>query len=205
MKLPFQPYDPKWKTQFKSIKLALQSVLKPLDPQIDHIGSTSVEGLSAKPIIDVQLGVANEADLDRLPSLLKLPDVVYYEKYNQDWPERRFFILLNKPTYKIAVPDVVKKEEEVPAILHDHNLRVAHLHVFVKGTPDWIRHIAFRDYLIAHPTVKESYQTLKQKLIKREWVDGHDYNEAKDRFLKVHEKNALKWYKGRGRSKKWDV
>lgn len=205
MKLPFQPYDPKWKTQFKSIKLALQSALKPLDPQIDHIGSTSVEGLSAKPIIDIQLGVANEADLDRLPSLLKLPNVVYYGKYNQDWPERRFFILLNKPTYKIAVPDIVKMGEEVPAILHDHNLRVAHLHVFVKGTPDWIRHIAFRDYLIAHPTVKESYQTLKQKLIEREWVDGNDYNEAKDRFLKVHEKTALKWYKGRDRSEKLDV
>ena len=171
MRLPFLSYDPKWKKQFESIKRELEAILKPLNPDIDHIGSTSVEGLSAKPIIDIQLGVANETDLDWLPSLLKLPNIVYYEKYNQDWPERRFFILLKESIDKIAVPDVVKAGEEIPAILHDHDLRIAHVHAFVKGTPDWIRHIAFRDYLTAHPTVKASYQELKQNLIQLEWVD----------------------------------
>ncbi|WP_104382406.1 GrpB family protein [Sphingobacterium sp. HMA12] len=197
MRLPFLPYDPNWKKQFESIKLELQAILQPLDPRIDHIGSTAVEGLSAKPIIDMQLGVANETDLDWLPSLLKLPNIVYYEKYNQDWPERRFFILLRDPIYQINAPDVVKIGEEIPAILHDHNLRVAHLHAFVKGSADWVRHMAFRDYLIAHPKVKESYQELKQNLIQLEWVDGNDYNKGKDEFLKMQERNALIWYRER--------
>ncbi|RKO72743.1 GrpB family protein [Sphingobacterium puteale] len=197
MRLPFLPYDPKWKKHFESIKSELQAILKPLAPQIDHIGSTAVEGLSAKPIIDIQLGVENETDLEVLPDVLKLPNIVYYEKYNQDWPERRFFILLNEPVYKIVVPDVVKIGEEIPAILHDHEFRLAHLHAFVKGSADWVRHIAFRDYLLAHPKVKESYQALKQNLIQLEWVDGNDYNKGKDEFLKRQERNALIWYRER--------
>lgn len=195
MILPFEPHDPKWKKQFESIKLELQFLLKPLNPQIDHIGSTAVEGLSAKPIIDIQIGVENETDLDWLPGLLKLPNIVYYEKYNQDWPERRFFILLKEPIYKIAVPDVVKMGDDIPAILHDHDLRIAHLHAFVKGSSDWTRHLAFRDYLIAHPMIRESYQELKEKLTQLDWKDGNDYNMGKDLFLKAQEKIALAWYK----------
>ncbi|RKE56532.1 GrpB family protein [Sphingobacterium detergens] len=197
MILPFEPHDPKWKKQFESIKLELQFLLKPLNPQIDHIGSTAVEGLSAKPIIDIQIGVENETDLDWLPGLLKLPNIVYYEKYNQDWPERRFFILLKEPIYSIGVPDVVKMGDDIPAILHDHELRIAHLHAFVKGSSDWTRHLALRDYLIAHPTIRESYQELKEKLTQLDWKDGNDYNMGKDLFLKTQEKIALVWYKER--------
>ncbi|MDR2274754.1 MAG: GrpB family protein [Sphingobacterium sp.] len=195
MRLPFQPYDPQWKSQFEGIKLVLQSLLKPLRPQIDHIGSTAVEGLSAKPIIDIQLGLENETDLDLLPGFLKLPNIVYYEKYNQDWPERRFFILLKEPLHKIEAPDVVKIGTEIPAILHNHDLRIAHIHAFVKGSPDWIRHIAFREYLIAHPAIRVTYQELKEKLIKLDWVDGNDYNKGKDEFVKHQEQLALTWYK----------
>ncbi|OOG19927.1 hypothetical protein BWD42_08585 [Sphingobacterium sp. CZ-UAM] len=197
MLLPFEPYNPKWKKQFESIKLELQFLLKSLNPQIDHIGSTAVEGLSAKPIIDIQIGLGNETDLDRLPALLKLPNIVYYEKYNQDWPERRFFILLKEPLYKINVPDIVKIGDDIPAILHDHDLRIAHLHAFVKGSSDWTRHLALRDYLIAHPAIRESYQELKEKLTQLDWRDGNDYNKGKDLFLKAQEKIALAWHKGR--------
>ncbi|MDM1293031.1 GrpB family protein [Sphingobacterium sp. N143] len=194
MKLPFQIYDPEWKRQFELIKMELESMLGPLNPQIDHIGSTAVEGLSAKPVIDIQLGLKNESDLDRLPGFMGAPNIVYYEKYNKEWPERRFFIWLKQNAEKNGIPSIIKASEEIPEAMHDHELRVAHIHAFVKGSMDWTRHLAFREYLKAHPKVKEAYQELKEELVKQEWVDGNDYNMGKDAFLKKQEQQALKWY-----------
>lgn len=58
-----------------------------------------------------------------------------------------------------------------------------------------IRHIAFREYLIAHPAIRETYYELKEKLIKLDWVDGNDYNKEKDKLVKHQEQLALNWYK----------
>src|SRR5690606_17563066 len=76
----------------------------------------------------------------------------------------------------------------------DHTLRKAHIHVLPRNSPHWQRHIAFRDYLQTHPTVKEEYQALKEKLTKQVWRDGNEYNEAKNAFIKVVEERALKWH-----------
>lgn len=193
MKLPFAPYNPTWKTVFEQIKTELSRLL-PLDMSIDHIGSTSVGGLSAKPIIDILLGAENTTDLAKIPRLLKLPNVVYYERYNEDMPFRRFFVMFKQSVEEMGVSSVVKLNEEIPEILHNHNLRIAHIHAFVKGSEDWHRHIAFRDYLRAHHEVKNAYEELKKNLIQRDWKDGNKYNEAKDAFLKKYERIALKWY-----------
>jgi len=195
MKLPFEHYNPLWKTKFEAIKEDLQLLLISLHPQVDHIGSTAVEGLSAKPIIDIQVGVENEEFLDQVPILLKLPNLVYYEKYNDDMPSRRFFILFNKTVKEMGTSQIVKLNEEIPAILHDHDLRIAHIHVFVRGAADWTRHLAFRDYLRSHRHVKDDYQQLKQKLVEQNWQDGNEYNEAKDTFLMKYERIAVEWYR----------
>lgn len=195
MKLPFEPYNPKWKSSFEQIKSQLTALLHPFNLSIEHIGSTSVEGLSAKPIIDILLGVANKSDLDEVARALQLPNVVYYEKYNEDMPGRRFFVLFNQSTREMGVAPVVKINEKIPEVLHQHHLRIAHIHTFVKGSEDWMRHIAFRDYLSAYPEVKREYQNLKQHLIQHEWNDGNEYNAAKDPFLKEQELIALDWYK----------
>ncbi|WP_300669143.1 GrpB family protein [Soonwooa sp.] len=195
MILPFEPYNPLWKKQFRVIEQELKSVFGDFPVQIDHIGSTSVDGLSAKPIIDIQLGVETDEDLNKIPELLKLSNVVYYEKYNHDMPTRRFFVLFKQTTDEMDIAPIVKLDEEIPAQLHNHNLRLAHIHAFVKGSEDWLRHIAFRDYLRTNESIKNEYQTLKEKLVKNEWKDGNEYNDAKDAFLKKHEKIALEWYK----------
>jgi GrpB-like predicted nucleotidyltransferase (UPF0157 family) len=57
-----------------------------------------------------------------------------------------------------------------------------------------LRHIAFRDYLRAHPKVKDEYQTPKEKLAQQGWRDGNDYNEGKDAFLKEEEKRIVEWF-----------
>lgn len=64
MKLPFESYTSRWKTMFETLKEELSEKLSVLSPSIEHIGSTSVEGLSAKPIIDIMIGVADNKDLD---------------------------------------------------------------------------------------------------------------------------------------------
>ncbi|MGV2482374.1 UNVERIFIED_CONTAM: GrpB family protein, partial [Salmonella enterica subsp. enterica serovar Weltevreden] len=70
----------------------LEGLIGFLNPQIEHIGSTSVEGLSAKPIIDILIGLPDENDLNKTVEPLTGQGFIYYEKYNQDMPYRRFFV-----------------------------------------------------------------------------------------------------------------
>ena len=180
MKITFEPYNPLWKQTFNEIKKELTEILCPVTPGIEHIGSTSVQGLSAKPIIDILIGLETEADLDIIPPLLMAKDYMYYEKYNEDMPYRRFFIKLKVSPQSLSLPVYIKKSDIVPEESHNHAFRMAHIHVIPVNSEHWMRHIAFRDYLRAHQEVKNEYQRLKEKLSMMEWKDGNDYNQAKD-------------------------
>ncbi|TDQ77342.1 GrpB family protein [Sphingobacterium yanglingense] len=195
MKLPFESYNPAWKTMFEGLKEELSEMLLVLSPRIEHIGSTSVDGLSAKPIIDIMIGVSDYRDLDKVPILLNNGSYVYYEKYNEDMPYRRFFVRLTANAKELGLMEVIGKEDDIPEQMHDHSLRMAHVHVIPTDSEHWLRHIAFRDYLRAHPAIVQEYQTLKERLTQQEWKDGNDYNAGKDVFLKREEQNALRWYK----------
>ncbi len=194
MKVTFETYNPFWKNQFEFIKNELEEKIGFLNPRIEHIGSTSVEGLSAKPIIDIMIGVKYESELDQVPPLLQGKDYVYYEKYNEDMPYRRFFIKLTDMPQNLGFPEIIHKEDEIPEALHNHNLRIAHIHTIPVSSEHWLRHIAFRDYLRTHSEVRKEYQELKEKLSTMEWIDGNNYNEGKDPFIKKEEKNAIQWY-----------
>lgn len=180
---------------FEGLKEELSEKLLVLSPRIEHIGSTSVEGLSAKPIIDIMIGVSDDKDLDKVPILLNNGSYVYYEKYNEDMPYRRFFVRLTANAKELGLKEVIGKEDDIPEQMHDHSLRMAHVHVIPTDSEHWLRHIAFRDYLRAHPAIVQEYQTLKERLTQQEWKDGNDYNAGKDVFLKREEQNALRWYK----------
>ncbi|WP_454047486.1 GrpB family protein [Chryseobacterium sp. Marseille-Q8038] len=194
MKVTFEKYNPFWKKQFETIKKELENCIGFLNPEIEHIGSTSVEGLSAKPVIDIMIGVKDEKELDKVPPLLEGKDYVYYEKYNEDMPYRRFFIKLTDHAHALGFPDVIYSKDEIPERIHNHQLRIAHIHVIPTSSEHWLRHLAFRDYLRTHPEVKEEYQKLKEELSKKEWFDGNDYNQEKDPFIKREERNAIQWY-----------
>lgn len=194
MKVTFEKYNSFWKNQFESIKNELEESIGFLNPKIEHIGSTSVEGLSAKPIIDIMIGVKDESELDKVPPLLQGKDYIYYQKYNEVMPYRRFFIKLTDKPQNLGFPETIHKDDEIPEELHNHNLRLAHIHTIPVSSKHWLRHIAFRDYLSVHSEVREEYQQLKEKLSTMEWFDGNDYNEEKDPFIKREEKNAVQWY-----------
>ncbi|MBW3519972.1 GrpB family protein [Flavobacterium sp. NKUCC04_CG] len=195
MILPFEKYTVDWKKQFETIEIELLDALSELAVSVEHIGSTAVVGLSAKPVIDVLVGVAVESDLDKVAGLLSAGNYVYYEKYNVLMPYRRFFLLLNQSPEQLGIPKRFTQSDEIPETVHDHQYRRAHIHVIPINSEHWLRHIAFRDYLSAHQQVKAQYQTLKEHLVEREWKDGNDYNTYKDAFLKEHEQKAVTWYR----------
>ncbi len=194
MKIRLEAYNPDWVGDFERIRSELTALIGFLDPHIEHIGSTSVKGLSAKPIIDVLVGVDSESDLDSVVAPLTKFDYVYYEVYNAVMPYRRLFVKHKTKPQSLSVPTTITHEKEAPISTEEHNQRLAHVHIILQNSPHFLRHIAFRDYLRCHPTVRDEYQRLKQTLSSKEWLDGNDYNRAKDNFIKVEEGKAINWF-----------
>ena len=195
MKIRFEKYNPVWKQSFEQIKNELTDTIGFISPRIEHIGSTSVEGLSAKPIIDILVGLKNDGDLDKTIRPLTDKGYIYYEKYNTDMPYRRFFVRLKDNAGRPESPVIIRADDEIPDYLADLRNRLAHIHILTYNSEHWTRHIAFRDYLRSHPHIREEYRQLKELLSAREWRDGNEYNEGKDDFMKREERNAIEWYK----------
>lgn len=196
MKITIAPYNPDWPNQFQTIKQELAGLLRDFQPAIEHFGSTSVPGLAAKPFIDILVGLASADDFDQVvKQLVPVPGYLYYECYNPYMPERRLFVKLKEGVPTDQFPKVFT---DVATLPHEaiQDQKWAHIHIWEMDSPGWIRHIAFRDYLMAHPEVKLEYQQLKQELSQREWRDVNEYNEGKDRFIKMVEAKAVVWYKG---------
>jgi GrpB-like predicted nucleotidyltransferase (UPF0157 family) len=195
MKIIFTSYQADWATQFDALKTELQSLLQALNPTIEHIGSTAIPGLAAKPIIDIAVGLRTPDELDLIPHYFAADRTyIYYKAFNAGMPRRRLFVRLQSPTPAAAFPSVFETEGEIP---HEaiNPLRSAHVHVWVRDTPDWIRHLAFRDFLRAHDAERQAYETLKWSLAAQEWPNGMAYNQAKDSFVKTLEQEALAWYR----------
>lgn len=119
---------------------------------------------------------------------------IYYERYNSDMPYRRFFVRLKDFAQSPETPQLIGSSTQIPVHLANHSNRLAHIHLMVVGSEHWTRHIAFRDYLRSHPSVREAYQELKEGLSKQQWRDGNHYNEAKDEFMELYEAKAVEWY-----------
>ncbi len=156
MKITIAPFDQEWAQQFKELALELKLVLSDLYPVIEHFGSTSIPGLAAKPVIDIMVGVKVLSELDKVPPLMLSKGYIYYEIYNNVMPFRRLFIRLKNKTDLSLFQSIYKEADLLP---HEaiNEFRWAHIHVWQYGHPEWVRHIAFREYLKAHPKIKEEY------------------------------------------------
>ncbi|MES2725691.1 MAG: GrpB family protein [Bacteroidota bacterium] len=199
MKVQFEKYNPDWLVAFEKTKTDLLSTIGFTSPIIEHIGSTSVESLSAKPIIDILVGLTNENDLDRVIEPLVKAGYIYYEIYNKDMPYRRLFVKHKSNVQNLHMASVITADNEIPRYTEEHKQRLAHVHILAYNTEHWIRHIAFRDYLRSHPKVKEEYQHLKEILSTKEWKDGNEYSQAKNNFIKAEEQKAIHWYSNKNK------
>lgn len=160
-------YRESWRDAFSQEKTRLQSSLS-LDNvvAIHHIGSTSVQGLCAKPIIDILIEVNSLEALDRESHLMA--SLGYQVKGEFGIKGRRYF--------------------QKGSMQRSHQV-----HAFVAGSLAVKRHIAFRDYLIAFPEVALAYGTLKQEGAAICNNDIDVYCNHKDRFIKEHETKAMSW------------
>ncbi|SFB39434.1 GrpB domain, predicted nucleotidyltransferase, UPF0157 family [Acetitomaculum ruminis DSM 5522] len=129
------PYDTKWKNDFIKIKNEIKGTLGSLAVSIEHVGSTAVEGLAAKPIIDIDI-VVREVDVDNVIKILE--DIGYFHEGNLGIEGREAF------SYE-------KKE----------HLRTHHLYLCPENSEELRRHIAFRDYLINHKEDMIKYSKIK--------------------------------------------
>lgn len=158
-----EKYNSKWPAEFENIQADLRRVLEQLALRIDHIGSTSVPGLGAKDIIDIQVTVAiltNEI-IDRLKAA-GYTHKPYYSDHvpkgeNPD-PE------LWKKIYFVERPDD----------------RPAHIHVRQFGNLNQRYALLFRDYLRAHPKSAETIELIKRQLAKYHPEDWEAYYDIKD-------------------------
>lgn len=159
------PYDPDWPKTFEIERERLQALLAPVS--IDHIGSTSVPGLPAKPIIDVLVAVTELEHLDGQAEALRSAGYDYLGEYG----------LVGRRYLRRHAPD---------------GKRTHHIHVYQQGDDSLHRHLAFRDYLRIHAQERDAYAAAKFALVEA-GVDRQAYQLGKAEFVAALEQRALEW------------
>lgn len=149
------PYDPAWPALFVRLKERIQEALKDDILVLEHVGSTSVAGLSAKPIIDIVLAVADSSDEPSFVSPLEQKGFKLRIR-EPDWYEHRMF--------KSSDPD-------------------ANLHVFSDGCVEIDRMIRFRDWLRNHADDRMLYEGKKREMAGRTWKYTQNYADAKSEII----------------------
>jgi len=177
MKIILSKHKQEWNVIFQKEKELLLSTLKKYNPTIEHIGSTAVKDIIAKPIIDIMLGINNIHSLDSIVSIIKKLKYLYVKKYESVIPERRFFI---KPKKEILISRDLKLNPENMTLTN----RLIHLHVVKINTKFWNEHILFRNLLINNKRIRKEYETLKLELAQNEWAKTEYYDSAKTDFIK---------------------
>ncbi|KRG70960.1 GrpB family protein [Pseudoxanthomonas dokdonensis] len=162
------PHDPDWAAQYQAEARQVTAAVGAPLIALHHIGSTSVAGLAAKPIIDMLLEVTSLDALDRVTPAI---EHLGYEAMGEfGISGRRYF-----------------RRDDAQGI------RSHQIHAFAADTANVRRHLAFRDYLRAHRAVADQYGLLKQQLAQQHPADLGAYNDGKDSFVKEHERIALRW------------
>jgi GrpB-like predicted nucleotidyltransferase (UPF0157 family) len=148
-------YDPSWVEKFNRHAQIVATALGERAITIEHIGSTSVPGLAAKPIVDMLLVVANSADESSyLPALEAAGYVLRVRE--PDWHQHR---MLRTPELDV------------------------HLHVYSRGCPEIERYLMFRNRLRENAADRQLYESTKRELATRDWPDMNAYAEAKSEVV----------------------
>jgi GrpB-like predicted nucleotidyltransferase (UPF0157 family) len=150
-------YDPEWPRLFEEERRRLRAAL-PRAGSIEHMGSTSVPGLGAKPIIDIMVGVRDRAEADMFQKRL---EPAGYLDVTPEPGETEWFYCLGRGTRQLYY----------------------HVHLVIEGSRHWRRQLAFRDKLRADPGLAAEYDALKRRLADYHGEDREGYTEAKTEFI----------------------
>ncbi|MDQ3713584.1 MAG: GrpB family protein [Acidobacteriota bacterium] len=150
-----EPYSKQWRQLFAEEATRIRAAIGEVVASIEHIGSTSIGGISAKPIIDVAVGVGKAADGERCVRPL---ENIGYEYRGEHGIAGRFYFVKGEP-------------------------RSHHLHLVGVGSDFWRSHLLFRDYLRENQTIAEEYENLKKELAKRHAENREAYQHGKTVFI----------------------
>jgi GrpB-like predicted nucleotidyltransferase (UPF0157 family) len=171
-KVTVVPYNQNWKAIFNDEARKLMDIYGDEIVEIHHIGSTSVKGLSAKPIIDILPVVNNINNVDLFNN--EMIELGYEPKGENGIPTRRYF-------------------------QKGGDNRTHHVHMYEVNNPEIIRHLAFRDYLRTHPEQVKIYGKRKTELSLRFPLEIESYIKGKEPLVQEIEQKALEWYEGGGK------
>jgi GrpB-like predicted nucleotidyltransferase (UPF0157 family) len=162
-------HQPQWLDAFEIESHSVSSALGENMVAIHHIGSTAIPHIYAKPIIDLLVEVKDILVVDQHNSAMEKLGYVVMGEFGI--PDRRFFL----------------KDSAA-------GIRTHHVHVFAIYSPQIQRHLAFRDYLIAHLEIAQEYSDLKCDLAKQYPQDIQGYMDGKDEFIKTIDQQAAQWF-----------
>ena len=158
------PYNGRWPQEFQQIQTSLAKALGPLALRIDHIGSTSVPGLGAKDVIDIQVTVGTLTE-DVTQALLSA-------RFQQ--------FTVTGHDHVPAGADPTPTNWGKFLFIQPEGQRRANIHVRVSGKPNQIYPLLFRDYLQAHPKSVQTIELIKRELAKHHGDDVETYYDIKD-------------------------
>lgn len=169
MAIELVAYDSGWSRAFNLEALALCNTLGESLLAVHHMGSTAIPGMLAKPVIDI-LGVATSlAAVDAATPQMQA--LGYAAKGNHGIEERRYFQKQNH-----------------------RGERTHHVHVYRTGDVHIERHLAFRDYLRAHPAIATRYADVKRSALAALALTRLAYQASKEPFILAIQAEALRWY-----------
>jgi len=151
------PYDPTWPLEFEAEAARIERVCADLELRLEHIGSTAIPGLSAKPIIDILAGRPPRAQM--APYLAAMKQIGYEHKGAYGIPGRQYF--------RRGAP------------------RSHHVHMVSWTSTFWREQLAFRDFLRAHPERAREYDALKRELAPVSGDDHNAYTKGKGPFIRA--------------------
>jgi GrpB-like predicted nucleotidyltransferase (UPF0157 family) len=154
-----EPYTPEWAQLYQRERARLAAALGAHMLEIEHVGSTAIPGILAKPVLDIAAAVDSfEA---AVVCVAPLEALGYAYRGENGIPRRHYFVL--------RAPD-------------GETTRV-HLHMLEMESAEWKNHLLFRDHLRAHPQDAHAYQALKQQLMEQHRHDRAAYTEGKAAFV----------------------
>ena len=165
------PYDPRWPQEFAAASAEVAAALGENLLDIHHIGSTAIPGMHAKPVIDMLAVVADLGAIDARDAQMR---ALGYEPMGE---------------FGIAGRRYFRRDNGAGKRTHQ-------VHAFEKGSPHVQRHLAFRDFMRAHPEPAAQYAALKRRLTDAHPNDIEAYMDGKDAFIKETEARAIDWAGG---------
>ncbi len=169
IKVELLPYDPNWSRLAKAEAQWLADAIGPNLRMVHHVGSTAIPGIHAKPILDLMPVVGRLAELDQRRSRIEALDYQWWGEYGL--PGRRYCTKVDP----------------------ESGVRAVQLHCYEDGSPEISRHLAFRDYLRAHPALAAEYDRIKMECGRQHPDDSHAYSDCKGPWIAQTEAAALVW------------